>query len=84
MCLSSKCLSWWPNVQACLASKIQNVCQAMLVRLAEALKTIEKHMLSINYQGITCLFNINDETKWMIGTVILTATASSFLTNRVD
>ena len=29
--------SWWPNAQACLASKIRNVCQANLVRLAGAL-----------------------------------------------
>ena len=32
-----KCLSLRPNVQVCLTSKIQNVSQAMLVRLAGAL-----------------------------------------------
>ena len=32
----TQCLSWWPNTQACLRGKIQNVCQAMIVRLAGA------------------------------------------------
>ena len=29
-------LSWWPNVQACLKSKLSNVCQTVSVRLARA------------------------------------------------
>ena len=31
-----KCLLWWPNGQACLTSKVRNVWQTMLVRLAGA------------------------------------------------
>ena len=36
--LVKQCLSWLPNAQACLTSKIGNVCQVVLVRLAGALK----------------------------------------------
>ena len=35
--LLKQCLSWWPNVQAYLTSKIQNVCQTMSFCLAGAL-----------------------------------------------
>ena len=36
--LVKQCLSWWPNAQACLTSKIQNVCETMSVRLAGAIE----------------------------------------------
>ena len=38
--LVKQCLSWWPNGQACLTSKVRNVCQTMFVRLAEALRLV--------------------------------------------
>ena len=36
--LVKQCLSWWPNGQACLTSKVRNVWQAMFVCMAEALR----------------------------------------------
>ena len=45
----TQCLSWWPNVQACLTSKIQNVCQSLLVRLAVALRSIINGQDHVNY-----------------------------------
>ena len=35
--LLNQCLSWWPNAQAYLTSKIQNVCQTMSFCLARDL-----------------------------------------------
>ena len=37
--LVKKCLSWWPNGQACLPSKVRNFWQTVFVRLARALFT---------------------------------------------
>ena len=39
--LVKQCLSWWPDVQACLTSKIGNVCQAMLCTFDRGLKTYD-------------------------------------------
>ena len=36
--LIKQCFSWWPNAQACLTSKIRNVCQTMSARLCGALR----------------------------------------------
>ena len=35
--LVKQCLSWWPNWQACLTSRVGKVCQTMFIRLARAL-----------------------------------------------
>ena len=40
MLVNNACFSCWPNAQACFTSKIGNVCQAMLVRLAGASQLI--------------------------------------------
>ena len=39
--LVKQCLSWWPNAQACLTSKVRNVWQAMFVCMAGALENVK-------------------------------------------
>ena len=39
--LVKQCLSWWPNGQACLTSKVRNVWQTMFVRSATALGIVK-------------------------------------------
>ena len=45
--LVKQCLSWWPNRQACLTSKVRNVRQTMSVRLSRALDASLKKVMTM-------------------------------------
>ena len=54
--LMKQCISWWPNAQACLTSKIRNVCQTMSACLSRALQKTQGSC-------VADLVRLSDENK---------------------